>query len=225
MNAVMIRHLVAKDWDFNRVPLAAAMGAGLIALAMLYWSATNLVFYLGAVLLITVVITIGIYLAFLTVIHEHTKGMLPFVMSLPITVREYTAAKLLSNGLLFLLPWAALGVGTAAVILARDGIPDGLLPYATLLLFHMMTGYVLTLAAAIVTGSEGWTIAVAGATNLAFQGFMFWTGNLPDIAANTQGPVAVWSSSVRWLIAAELLAVVVIVAITWGWQARRTDFT
>jgi hypothetical protein len=37
--------------------------------------------------------------------------------------------------------------------------------------------------------------------------------------------VAVWSSSVRWLIAAELLAVVVIVAITWGWQARRTDFT
>jgi hypothetical protein len=225
MNAVVIRHLVAKDWAFNRVPLAAAMGAGLIALAMLYWSATNLMFYLGAVLLITVVITIGIYLAFLTVIHEHTKGMLPFVMSLPITVREYTAAKLLSNGLLFLLPWVALGVGTAAVILARDGIPDGLLPYATLLLFHMLTGYVLTLATAIVTGSEGWTIAVAGATNLAFQGFMFWTGNLPDIAANTQGPVAVWSSSVRWLIAAELLAVLVILAITWGWQARRTDFT
>lgn len=225
MNAVMIRHLVAKDWDFNRVPLAAAMGGGLIALAMLYWSATNLVFYIGAVLLITVVITIGIYLAFLTVIHEHTKGMLPFVMSLPITVREYTAAKLIANGVLFLLPWSALGVGTAAVILARDGIPDGLLPYATLLLFHMMTGYVLTLAAAIATGSEGWTIAVAGATNLAFQGFMFWTGNLPDIAANAQGPVAVWSSSVRWLLAAELLAVVTIVAITWGWQARRTDFT
>jgi hypothetical protein len=225
MNAAMIRHLVAKDWSFNRTPLLAAMAAGLVALAMLYVAESRIVFYLGAVLLITVVITVGIYLAFLTVIHEHTKGMLPFVMSLPITVREYTAAKLLSNGILFLIPWVGLSAGTAAVILTRDGIPNGLLPYAILLLFHMLTGYVLTLAAALITGSEGWTIAVAGATNLAFQGFMFWTGNLPDIAAHTDGPVAVWSNSVRWLISAELLAVVVILAITWGWQARRTDFT
>lgn len=225
MNAVMIRHLVAKDWSFNRAPLLAAMAMGLVALAMLYGADSRIVFYLGAVLLITVVITIGIYLAFLTVIHEQTKGMLPFVMSLPITVRDYTAAKLLSNGVLFLIPWVALSAGTAAVILSRDNIPNGLLPYAILLLVHMLTGYVLTLAAALISGSEGWTIAVAGATNLAFQGFMFWTGNHPDIAPYTDGPVAVWSSSVRWLLSAELLAVVVILAITWGWQARRTDFT
>lgn len=225
MNAVMIRHLVAKDWSFHRAPLLAAMAMGLVALAMLYGADSRIVFYLGAVLLITVVITIGIYLAFLTVIHEQTKGMLPFVMSLPITVREYTAAKLLSNGVLFLIPWVALSAGTAAVILSRDNIPNGLLPYAILLLVHMLTGYVLTLAAALISGSEGWTIAVAGATNLAFQGFMFWTGNHPGIAPYTDGPVAVWSSSVRWLLSAELLAVVVILAITWGWQARRTDFT
>lgn len=225
MNAVMIRHLVAKDWSFHRMPVVAAGAAGLLALAMSRWARTGGVFYVGAVLLITVVISVGIYLAFVTVIHERTRGMLPFVMSLPIRMREYTVAKLVSNGVLFLLPWAALSAGAAAVILVRDDVPNGLLPYAMLVLIHLLTGYVLTLAAALISGSEGWTIAVAGATNLAFQGFMYWARHLSDIAATIEGPVAVWTRSIRGLIAAELLAVVVILAITWAWQARRTDYT
>lgn len=225
MNAVMIRHLVAKDWSLLRGPTAAAIAAGAVALALLRWSESRLVFYVASVLLITVVITIGIYLAFLSVVHERTQGMLPFVMSLPIGVREYTAAKLLSNGLLFLIPWVALGGGTAAVILVRDTVPNGLLPYATLLMFHLLTGYVVTLATAIVSGSEGWTIATAGATNLALQGFMFWTANLSDVVATIDGPTAVWTSSIRWLIAAELAAVALVLAFAWAWQARRRDFT
>lgn len=225
MNTVMIRHLVVKDWSFHRVPLAAAGAAGLVALAMLLWSRTGFVFYVGAVLLITVVISLGIYLAFASVIHERTRGMLPFVMSLPIGMREYTAAKLASNGVLFLTLWALLGAGAAVVILIREDVPNGLLPYAMLLLLHLLTGYVLTLAAALISGSEGWTIAVAGATNLAFQGFMYWAGNMSELATTIDGPVAVWTGSIRWLISAELLAVVLILAITWGWQARRTDYT
>lgn len=225
MNTAMIRHLVAKDLDLLRGPTAAAVATGVLALTLLLWSESNLVFYVGSVLLITVVITLGIYLAFLSVVHERTRGVLPFVMSLPIGVRDYTAAKLVSNGVLFLIPWAGLGVGAAGVILARDGVPNGLLPYAMLLMLHLLTGYVLSLSAAIISGSEGWTIAVAGVTNLALQGFMFWTANLSDVAATIDGSVPVWTSSIRWLIAAELLAVAVILSITWAWQARRRDFT
>ena len=225
MNAAMIGHLVAKDWSFHRMPVAVAGAGGLLALAMLQWATTGGVFYLGAVLLITAVISLGIYLAFATVIHERTRGMMPFIMSLPIRMREYTAAKLVANGVLFLTTWAVLGAGAAAVILIRNDVPNGLLPYATLMLIHLLTGYVLTLAAALISGSEGWTIAVAGATNLVLQGFMYWTRHLSDVAATIEGPVAVWTRSIRWLIAAELLAVFVILAITWAWQARRTDYT
>jgi hypothetical protein len=225
MNAVMIRHLVTKDWYLYRVPAAAGMMTGLLSLAVLLTAHSNFTFYVGCVLLITVVVTAGIYVAFLSVVHENTQGMLPFVMSLPIGVREYTAAKMMANGVLFLVPWVTVGAGAAAVILVRDTVPDGLLPYAVVLLFHMLTGYVLTLAAALISRSEGWTIAVAGVTNLAFQGFLFWVGNLRDVAANVRGPVAVWTSTIYRLIAAELLAVVVILVATWAWQARRTDFT
>ena len=36
MNTVMIRHLVVKDWSFQRLPIAAACLAGLASLALLF---------------------------------------------------------------------------------------------------------------------------------------------------------------------------------------------
>ena len=215
---------VAKDWSFQRRPIAVAMAAGVLALILLFSNSSGM-FYVGSVLLITVVISIGIYLAFLTVVSERTEGMLPFIMSLPIGVREYTAAKLAANLILFTVPWLAAIGGAIAVVLTREAVPDGLLPFALVLLLHMATGYVLTLATALATGSPGWTIAVGGGANLALQFFMYWTSHRPDVAATISGPTVVWVSSIRRLILAEVLAIVVILWITWIWQSRRTDFT
>lgn len=224
MNSAMIRLLVAKDWRFQRLPLLLAVIAGAAGLGLML-SDSGGAFYIGVVLVISVVITLGIYLAFLTVVHERTDGVLPFVMSLPIGVRDWTAAKLVANLGLFLAVWGALSAGAIAVVVSREAVPDGLVPYAVILLLHLLTGYVLSLATAIVTLSPGWTIAVAGSTNLLFQGFMYWTSHLPDVAPVLEGEAIVWSGSIRWLIAAELLAVVLILAATWLIQRRRTDFT
>ncbi|MEO7775662.1 MAG: hypothetical protein ABIT61_13470 [Steroidobacteraceae bacterium] len=224
MNAAMIRHLVAKDWSFQRLPVALGGVGGAIGLALMI-ARSDAAFYVGVVLLASAVISLGIYLLFMSVVNERTEGMLPFVMSLPIGVREYTAAKLLANMLLFLLPWAALAAGAVTVILIRDSVPDGLVPYAVVLLLHLLTGYVLSLGTALVTSSPGWTIAVAGTANIVFQGFMYWTSHLPDVAPTLAGPVAVWSASIRWLILAELLAIVGILCVTWMWRTRQTDFT
>lgn len=224
MNSAMIRLLVAKDWRFQRLPLLLAVIAGASGLGLML-SDSGGAFYIGVILVISVVITLGIYLAFLTVVHERTDGVLPFVMSLPIGVRDWTAAKLVANLGLFLAVWGALSAGAIAVVVSREAVPDGLVPYAVILLLHLLTGYVLSLATAIVTLSPGWTIAVAGSTNLLFQGFMYWTSHLPDVAPVLEGEAIVWSGSIRWLIAAELLAVVLILAATWLIQRRRTDFT
>lgn len=222
MNATMIRHLVLKDWHFQRAPLAGALALGLLALGLLL-SPSQGVFYLGSVLLLTVVISIGIFLAFLTVVQERTQGMLPFLFSLPIGIREYTAAKLVANLGLFLLPWLVLGAGAAAVILQRESVPDGLLPYTLVLLLHVLTGYILTLAAAIITGSEGWTIAVMATINLALQGYIYWSARLDDVAATISGPTVVWVPSLRTIAAVELAVVAVALLATWHWQSRRTD--
>lgn len=223
MNSTMIGHLVRKDWYFQRGPIAGGMALGLVALGMLC-SSSNGVFYLGAVLLLTVLISIGIFLAFLTVVQERTQGMLPFVMSLPIGVREYTAAKLAANLLLFVMPWLLLGAGAAGVILLREAVPDGLLPYTVVLLLHVLSGYILVLATALITGSEGWTIGVMATVNLGLQGYFYWSARLTDVAATISGPTVEWVPSLRAIAAVELGVVALVLVATWQWQSRRTDF-
>jgi hypothetical protein len=223
MNTTMIRHLVAKDWHFQRLPVAVATVFGLLGLVLMLTDSSG-GFYIGVVMVITAVISLGIYLAFLTVVNEGTEGVLPFVMSLPIGVREYTAAKLVSNLLLFLAVWGVLSAGAVGVVLARDAVPDGLVAYAVVLLLHLLTGYVLSLATAILTMSPGWTIAVAGSSNLLFQGFMYWTSHLPDVEPTLAGNTITWPLSLRWVMAAEVAAVLTILAFTWARQRRRTDF-
>jgi hypothetical protein len=219
----MIRHLVLKDWYFQRGPIAGGLALGLLALGMLC-SPSKGVFYLGAVLLLTVVISMGIFLAFLTVVQERTQGMLPFVMSLPIGVREYTAAKLAANLLLFVTPWLLLGGGAAGVILLREAVPDGLLPYTVVLLLHVLTGYIVVLATALITGSEGWTIGVMATVNLGLQGYLYWSARLTDVAATISGPMVAWVPSLKTIAAVELALVALVLVATWQWQSRRTDF-
>ncbi|MBK6494691.1 MAG: ABC-2 transporter permease [Gemmatimonadales bacterium] len=223
MNTTMIGHLVRKDWYFQRGPIAAGLALGLLSLGMLLSSSQG-VFYLGAVLLLTVVISIGIFLTFLTVVQERTQGMLPFVMSLPIGVREYTAAKLAANLLLFLTPWLMLGAGATAVILLRESVPDGVLPFTIALLLYVLCGYIVTLATAIVTDSEAWTIAVMATINLGLQAYIYWSLRLADVAATISGPTVAWVPSLRTIAAVELGVVALVLVATWQWQSRRKDF-
>ena len=94
MNTPMIKHLILKDWHFNRVTISVCIVVGAIALLIIGTGGKS-AFYVGSVLFITVLIGLGITLTIMTVIHERTEQTLPFVMSLPISVMEYTTAKIL----------------------------------------------------------------------------------------------------------------------------------
>ena len=63
-------------------------------------------FMLGLILLITVLVSISAMLTINLTVLEGREQTLPFVMSLPISYREYTAAKLLGILGIFLIPWS-----------------------------------------------------------------------------------------------------------------------
>ena len=147
MNAQMIKRLVLKDWYFQRRPIAAYTAGGLLGLGMVMLG-TSWSFYVGTVLLITFMITIGIHLAIVTVVQERTEHTLPFLMTLPISPKDYTAAKVLSNLSIFLVPWLIL-TGGAALILGSEGARSGaMIPFATVALTYILASYILVLAAA-----------------------------------------------------------------------------
>jgi ABC-2 type transport system permease protein len=219
----MIRRLVLKDWHFMRWAIAAYLALGGVALFLVSNGGEGS-FYAGSVLLFSILISLGIHLVMATVVEERAQHTLPFVMSLPISPRDYTFAKLLANLLIFLIPWTALVLGTLGVIAGRGAIQDGLIPFATILLTWILVGYCLVLAVALVSESQAWAIAAIVVTNLAFQGVLYGVSHMPSIAATMKSEVAVWSQAAVGLIAAELAAAVLLIALTFFLQSRKTDF-
>jgi ABC-2 type transport system permease protein len=223
MNTFMIKKLILKDWYFQRWTIAAYLAAGAVALALLA-TGSDAAFYAGSVLLITVLIALGIHVAMATVVQERTEHTLPFVMSLPVSIGEYTTAKILANLAIFLIPWTALTAGTFAVIAGRPWLPDGLIPFALILLMEIFAGYCLILAVALVSESQAWTVGAMVFGNLFIQGFMYYVSHIPAIAATMKGNRIIWSPPAVALLAGESATILLLLGLTFWLQSRKTDF-
>ncbi len=219
----MIKRLILKDWYFLRGLIAAYLAAGALALVLIA-AGNEAPVYIGTILLLTVLIGLGIHLAMATVVQERTDQTLPFVMSLPISPRDYTTAKVLANVILFLIPWLTLTLGSMAVIAGRKSLQDGLIPFVAVIMGEIFVSYSLILATALVTESQAWTIGVMATLNLAFQGFLYFVSHLPSLAAVMKGDAVVWPPAALALLAAELAVILLALGLTFFFQARKTDF-
>ncbi|GAB5521247.1 MAG: hypothetical protein RhofKO_34980 [Rhodothermales bacterium] len=223
MNTAMIWHIVWKDWTIYKPVLGLSMLAGIVSLALI-GVGSQLTFYIGTTLLITVLVGMGVYLAIRTVVYERKEQTLPFLMSLPISSKEYTWAKLLGNALLFIVPWAILLIASLVLIATRSVLPNGLIPFATVLIGELLVAYILFLSVALISESEGWTIAAMVIANLFFQLLLFWLANHPVFGPTIWGEVAVWSPIILTILVAEVIAILAIIGVTLYVQGRKTSF-
>jgi ABC-2 type transport system permease protein len=157
-----------------------------------------------------------------TIIEERKQQTVPFVMSLPISPREYALAKILANVLILAIPWAALTGSSLAVLAALSA--RGLIPFATLTLTEILASSCLLIAVALVSESLAWTVGTMVIGNLFFQGFLYYVSHLPGIAATMNGRVAVWNAAAGTLLLAEIGATALAIGLAYFFQARKTDF-
>ena len=219
----MIARLILKDWYFHRVTIAFTFVLGAIALACV-GSGRQDVFYMGSILYLTVLIGLGITLVLMTVIYERKEQTLPFIMSLPVSATQYTVAKILANLSIFMVPWTGLVVGSTVLIVSRDVLPNGLIPFSVLVSGELFATYCLILGVALVTESEGWTIGVIVACNLFLNYFMYVVSKLPGIESSMESESATWGTTFWTILGLEIAAAVVFVAVTFFLQARKRDF-
>lgn len=218
----LVQILVQKDWYFMRQSLVVYLGAGLLGLFLISAGSEG-TFYAGAVLLFTVLISLGIHLAMATVVQERTSQTLAFVMTLPISPREYTTAKMLANLVIFMVPWLLTALGSVLVL--QLGLQSGgLIPFALVVLTEIFLAYLVVLAVALVTESEGWAIAAMVTMNLFFQGFLYLVSHLPGIAETMKGATAVWSPTAIALLMGEIALIAGVIATTFRRQSLKTDF-
>jgi ABC-2 type transport system permease protein len=223
MNYAMIKPLIQKDWYLQRYVVLGYSLAGFLALFLVNLRGETWI-TIGNLLLITVLIALGFHLAVGNIITERTQQTLPFVMSLPISIREYTTAKILANLGIYLIPWSVLAITSYAIILTRDTLPDGLIPMVTLILVGILVNYCLMLTAALTSESQGWTIAVVILGNLLLQTFMSFISNLPGTKNAIASSSVVWDTTTVLILLAEFGIIAVLLCIIFLVQFKKTDF-
>jgi len=223
MNYSMVKRLIFKDWYLQRWSIIAAIAGGAITLAIIV-TGGKAGFLLGVIGLVTVLIAVGAQVAMATTVLERKEQTLPFVMSLPVSYREYTAAKIFAILSIFLLPWLTLVLGSLAILTLFPESPRGLVPFVAIMATEILVSTCLVIAVAVTSESQGWTIGAIMVGNLALNAIGYYVAHIPSIARGMDGHTVQWSSAASVLLLGEFAMAVLLLGLTFLFQARRTDF-
>jgi ABC-2 type transport system permease protein len=221
MNRAVIARLILKDWYLSRTLLILVAAAGTLSIGLLYLRREDT----GAIGLISALIAsvlLSILLPMQTIVNERKQHNLAFVMSLPISPMEYTAAKVLGNLSAFLALWAAIAIGVLGT-LARTGVFGGLIPFGMVVALAPFVVFCLLLSVAIVVESEMWAVLTMGASNISYS-FWFLLLKIPGLPQQLKSPVAIWSRPILLMLAGQLTVIVASLALTFYFQSRKRDF-
>ncbi|MEN1726930.1 MAG: hypothetical protein AAGJ52_00695 [Pseudomonadota bacterium] len=220
----MIWRLARKDMDLVSWPMLGYLA--LVVVSALFMSVEHIVaFNAGAVMLISTIIVVGAQLIFGLVIGERKEQTLAYMLSLPVSPKQYSAAKLLVTVGVYLGAWLIVLFATLVTIQLKDTIPDGLMPFAIIIMQWLFIGYLVVLGTAILTESEGWTIVSMTIANVSVSIFIFAIAAIDDIGRHIFDAEPVWNAAAARLMGLSMIAIILMVLTIGAIQSRKTDFT
>ena len=224
MNWSMVWRLIWKDWYLNRTVILIALIGGMGTLALVAAArGAQIAVILGMIVVVTILIGMGAFVMSSTVM-ERKQQTLPFIMSLPISYREYTMSKILGSLLIFLVLWTAMLVDMLATILLTPGLPHGLIPFVVIMSVEILMSTCLVTAVAVTTESQMWSVGVAQIGALSLNGIGWWIVRFPGIGGVMTSATVQWTKIATVLLAAELMLIAFMLLITFFVQSRKKDF-
>jgi len=223
MNGSVFQAVILKDWYLHRVHILLSLVAGALALAVLQVK-NETAFLLGTVWFFVALIVLGSMLPVSNVINERKKQTAVFLMSLPMSALQYAISKLVSTIGMFLVPWTALVIAGTTLVVTRSDIPNGVVPVMLILFCLPLVGFCLVAGTALVSESEGWTVAATIVCNSTYGLSWYFIIREPAINTTLKSAVPVWSPLVLMILGGEVAAVVLILAITFYLQSRKREF-
>jgi ABC-2 type transport system permease protein len=224
MNILVVKRLILKDWYLNRAMIVASLVAGIVTIAVVAaWHGTQLAVMFGMIVLVMIMIGIGAILM-VTSVNERRLQTLPFVMTLPISYKEYTASKIVGSLLIFLVLWSALVAAMVLSILFLPGFPHGLIPFVVIMSVEILMSTCLITVVAVTTESHGWTVGVSqvGALSLNLIGWSIV--RFPEIGGTMSSPTVRWSTTATVLVFLEIGIIAVMLAAAFLVQSHKRDF-
>lgn len=218
----MIKLLVIKDWRIYQKQLAAYVVGLLVGLTLVGigepWS-----FYLGALLLLALLICAGAFAIQSSLLNERKEHTLSFVMSLPVTPMVYYWSKLIANVIIYLVPFAFVVAGTVFLVVFTP-LPDGLLVWSLLIYGFLAMTFFVSLGAALVVESEGWNTFAMIAPPTMLSPFIMGVGVIDAIGSHIKTNDIVWSLPALGILLAEFAVIASVIGVTSWIHRRKTSF-
>ncbi|ESQ87079.1 hypothetical protein ABAC460_21150 [Asticcacaulis sp. AC460] len=228
MSASIVPQLVLKDFRLHRsiilvFALVVLLSAGLVSFLIGRipdWVALNL----GFILLLGPAATCGIVLLMKSNVFEKEKSTQAFIMSLPVTVREFTKAKLLLNLPVFGLFWLAVSAAGFYFAFGRGLFPLGAVPFVTMVFLGVLLSYTCILSTSLVSQSLGLTVLSIALFEMVTSAYLWTIAYLEGTRRYIWGSQIVWTPMFLAIVAAQILAAAGVIAITLHLQNRKRDF-
>jgi hypothetical protein len=212
--------LVRKDLYLQRGLMMAMVAAGVLALVLALLG--GMAFAVGGILFLTANVAGAIFIAMFTIFNERKELTRAFSLSLPVSGAQYEKAKIVAGYVAFLIPWALL-TALALLLFRPAGPHHGMLVYTLVLQGFVMAMFSVMQAALFFVTSEIMSGLLILAINILFSLFMV-SLNVPGISGGLDGPEYRWTPFAAWMLASELLAVVLSIVFSLSAIARRRDF-
>jgi hypothetical protein len=222
MSSSVVGHLISKDWRLHRFHVLLSLVGGAAALA-LFQVKREVPFVLGAVWFFVALIVFACMLPVTNVVNERKKQNLAFVMSLPVSARQYAMSKIASTFGMFLVPWIAL-VGCAVLLIEARGLPHGAIPTALMLNGLVLVGFFLIASVAIVSESEAWTAGATIVCNASYGVVWYLIVRVPGALKEMGSPVVIWSPRILTILAVECVLIAIALGLTFYLQSKKRDF-
>lgn len=221
LNMPVIKQLVYKDWYVNRRLLATYVGSGILSLCII--SLGEWQFFMGSIMLISMMVGMGNHQLSVTMISERKEQTLAFVMSLPVSPADYAMAKFLSNMVLFFVPWSLLVLAATTVILITP-LPDGLLAFTLLVCVLIAVNHCICWSVTMAIETEGTFLIVMIGLNCLLNPALYFLARSPDIGGHNRDASFIWTGTASQVLVCEILAIVLLLVGTLYFRSRKKVF-
>lgn len=222
MNAQAIQILFMKDLFLSRWPMFGYLIGGLLSVLVTCLPGPTANF-IGFIMMITMTIAAGIHLIGVLLLSESGDMTRTFVMSLPVSLLDYSIAKISVVLVAFLIPWLGMLACLAVLVFAMPEAKPGNFPFVLMMFLFMLAGFSLQLVTAVVTESVGWTISVVVLGNVLLNLFLKSVSDHPVIASMSKSETVSWPPIVLQIMTVEACVIAGSIAIALAIQSRRRD--
>ncbi len=222
MNLHAIQILFLKDLFLSRRHLFAYFLGGMVSSA-LTCIPNKTISFVGFILMLTVAIAAGIHLIGQLMLAESSEQTRLFVMSLPVSLLDYSLGKISVVLTAYLIPWSTMFACSTILTFVLPWAKHGAVVVLPAIFLFLRCGFMVQLVTAVVTESVGWTICVMVACNVLLNVFLTQLFAVPEIAAAKQSDIVVWPSQILQLLTIECAVIVGALATAIVLQTRKRD--